>query len=64
MDANLKAGIERAFLAATGMRGTAGERDGYWWVEVEIADAGPGADYHLTFTVEPLEGVEFKFEEI
>lgn len=64
MDANLKAGIERAFLAKTGMRGTAGERDGCWWVEVELADAGPGADYHLTYTVEPLQGVDFEFAEI
>jgi hypothetical protein len=64
MDSNLKAGIEKAFLAKTGMRGTASERDDCFWVEVELADAGPGADYHRTFTVEPLQGVDFEFVEI
>jgi hypothetical protein len=67
MDSNLKAGIEKAFLAKTGMRGSAIEDDGGCWfveVEIEIADAGPGADYHRTFTVEPLKGVDFEFVEI
>jgi hypothetical protein len=64
MDSNLKAGIEKAFLAKTGMRGTAGERDDCFYVEVEIADAGPDAQYHKTYTVEPLQGVDFEFVEI